>query len=59
MHKIIVPLLIITIGFSSCRPSYMRCPKNKRCVAIPLEKENSLCKTTVNVPGKELITHQL
>ncbi len=59
MYKIIIPLLIITIGFSSCRPSYMRCPKNKRCVAIPATNNEPLCLAEVNISEKELTTHQL
>lgn len=59
MYKKLITLLIIAIGFSSCRPSYMRCPKNRRCEVVPFEKENPLCVTTVNVPRKEPITHQL
>jgi len=59
MYKILIPLLIIAVGFSSCRPSYMRCPKNKRCVAIPVTNQEPLCVIEVNISEKELTTHQL
>lgn len=59
MYKIIIPLLVITIGFSSCRPSYMRCPKNKRCVATPITNKESLYIAIVNISEKVLTTHQL
>ena len=59
MYKKTALLLVIIIGFSSCRPSYMRCPKNKRCVAVPVTNKESLCVATVNISEKELTTHQL
>lgn len=59
MYKTIIPILIMTIAFSSCRPSYMRCPKNKRCVAIPVTNKESLCLQEVKNSEKELTTQQL
>ena len=59
MCKIIIFFLIITMAFSSCRPSYMRCPKNRRCVAIPVTKEDSTFQAFVNNSKKELLTCQL
>jgi len=53
MYKIFIIILVIIIGFSSCRPSYMRCPKNKRCVALPLQK-NSPSITQVNITPNKL-----
>ena len=53
MYKILITLMVIVIGFSSCRPSYMRCPKNKRCVAVPLQN-NSPIIAQVNITSNKL-----
>jgi len=40
--------IIILLLISSCRPSYMRCPKNRRCVATPMQN-NDLFVAQVNI----------
>lgn len=49
MCKISITLLIIMLGLSSCRPSYMRCPKNRRCIVLPTAKENIASASNLNV----------
>ena len=33
-------IFVFIIGFSSCRPAYMRCPKGRRCVEKIVVSEN-------------------
>lgn len=55
--KIVLSLLFLLVSFSSCRPRYMRCPKNKRCVEITkTQLSKNLIVTNYK---KEFIPYQL
>lgn len=53
MQRIICIIIIALLGLSSCRPSYMRCPKNRRCEITPSLNRPSQQFSEVNLVAKE------
>jgi hypothetical protein len=55
MYKSFICFFIIAIGFTSCRPSYMRCPKNRRCEITPFETKTPLIIDTIHSSKNEVV----
>lgn len=56
MNKIFICTIVVVIGFSSCRPSYMRCPKNRRCEVTPRLNQQQLVINNLDINSKKTTT---
>lgn len=56
MRKTLICIFVIIIGFTSCRPSYMRCPKNRRCEVVPRLNEQQLVINNLDINSKKTTT---
>ena len=57
MAKIVLFICILALGVSSCRPSYMRCPKNRRCEITPQLKQQQFLTANSEITYGKITSH--